>query len=209
MLAVGLHDVDSIDVAGAALEAGTPPPEQLRRYALAARHQRVLATRVRDGRSRRWRAQTSRYSRGGLIDDARSIRETTAASEERSCRLLVFSRKRLPACGVDCSSRSVTPASADATTTSGPRCAAICSAAAAMARPSASDAPPNFQTSSFTESLLKKIKGPSPLRMMAPCRLVSVDLSHHPQHRAPVVIVVVSVMVMSRAGEKVANMTGT
>ena len=45
------------------------------------------------------------------------------------------------------SRRSVTPASADATTTSGPACAAMSAAALWMAAASASEAPPNFQIS--------------------------------------------------------------
>ena len=45
-------------------------------------------------------------------------------------------------------SRSVTPANADATTTSGPECAATSATALRMAFASASDAPPNFQTCS-------------------------------------------------------------
>ena len=74
-------------------------------------------------------AQMSRYSRADASICASS--RPSAGPEPSAVRAAwrCFRRKVSAACGVASSNRSVTPASADTTTTSGPRCAAIWSAA--------------------------------------------------------------------------------
>ena len=64
------------------------------------------------------------------------------------------------------SRRSVTPPSADATITSGPLCRAMRSTARSMAETSASDAPPNFQTSNARFCLIATVSCPPPMLMM-------------------------------------------
>ena len=73
------------------------------------------------------------------------------------------SRPPRDAASAPASSRSVTPASAEATTASGPWCFSIRFMAPCIARPSASETPPNFHTSQpdFVIDHLKT-KGPSP-----------------------------------------------
>ena len=118
------------------------------------------ASRVRGARCRRTPSarQRSRYSATDASIDVNASRNALprpstvfAAAWWRSRRVLATrlasSSRPSTACAAPSSSRSVTPPSAEATTTRGPPWAAIRVAARAIACPSASDAPPNFHTS--------------------------------------------------------------
>ena len=158
--AVGHHDLERRrTLLRAPTGAGQRRRHHRARGALAARDQGVAGARREVGRARPWRARSrgtraparrpapAAGARGAVRARARARgrggaagtgrRRSTAASGSPA------TERRAPS-----SSRSVTPASAETTTTSGPRCAWISETALRTAAASASDAPPNFQTSS-------------------------------------------------------------
>ena len=101
--------------------------------------------------------QTSRYSRADASSAASSRRRAGAGSRQASmtarCRRSSAAATCAPASAspsadrrAPSSSRSVTPASADATSTRRPWCPATSAAARRRPAASASEAPPNFQT---------------------------------------------------------------